>query len=178
MASLNTDSPSFSRAASSEVSRVTPATLKATLSSETMDSEATQVPNPDEDKAGYRAAEAYVRPAPMAVQGSIVSYGFDLRNCTFTLNLSALAPTAEDAPTEMHLPEWHFPTGSTSVEVTGGKWAITMEEHVQMMRWWHAEGDQSITVRGKVRKSGMPVGRSDDEPGYFEQYQRSLCTLM
>jgi hypothetical protein len=177
-ATLNTDSPSYSRGASSEISRVTPATLKQTLSSETMTSEATQVPLDEEDKAGYRAAEAYVRPAPMAVQGTIVNYGFDLRNCTFTLSLTALAPTAEEAPTEFHLPEWHFPSGSTTVEVSGGKWAITMGEHVQMLKWWHAEGDQNIRIVGRVRKSGMPVGSSEEDEGYLEQCQRSACTIM
>ncbi|QDS71373.1 hypothetical protein FKW77_002635 [Venturia effusa] len=180
---LNTDSPSYSRAASSEVSRVTPATLKQTMSSETMDTKAMQKSNDDLEQdrevAGYRAAEAYVRPAPMFVQGNIVNYGFDLRNCTFTLNLSALAPTAENAPTELHLPEWHFPNGNTEVVVSGGKWAITMEEHVQMLKWWHAEGEQTITVKGKVRKSGMPVGAAELEDGYLGQYWQNLtCNVM
>jgi hypothetical protein len=149
------------------------------MSSDTMNTETTQKPNQDQDQniAGYRAAEAYVRPAPMYVQGNIVSYGFDLRNCTFTLNLSALAPTAENAPTELHLPEWHFPNGSTTVEVSGGKWAITMEEHVQLLKWWHAEGEQTITVKGKVRKSGMPVGAAEQEDGYLGQYWQN-CTVM
>ncbi|KAE9981981.1 hypothetical protein BLS_006733 [Venturia inaequalis] len=182
-ANLNTDSPSYSRAASSEVSRVTPATLKQTMSSETMNTEAMQKPSddsePDPEVAGYRAAEAYVRPAPMFVAGNIVNYGFDLRSCTFTLNLSALAPTAEKAPTELHLPEWHFPSGSTEVVVSGGKWAITMEEHVQMLKWWHAEGEQSITIKGKVRKSGMPVGAAEQEDGYLGQYWQNLtCNVM
>jgi hypothetical protein len=151
------------------------------MGSEAMNSETTQKPIQDQDDdpdvAGYRAAEAYVRPAPMNVAGSIVSYGFDLRNCTFMLNLSALAPTAEDAPTVLHLPEWHFPNGSTIVEVSGGKWAITMEEHIQMLTWWHAEGEQTITIKGKVRKSGMPVGAAEQEDGYLGQYWQN-CTVM
>lgn len=149
-----------------------------------MNTKVTQTPGEDPaqdpDVAGYRAAEAYVRPAPMFVQGSITSYGFDLRSCTFILNLTALAPTAEGAPTELHLPEWHFPNGSTSVEVSGGKWAITMGEHVQMLKWWHAEGEQTITVRGKVRKSGLPVGAAEQEDGYLGQYWQNWqnCSIM
>lgn len=44
------------------------------------DPELTSVP-------GLRAAEAYVRPAPIAVSGEIVEYGFDLRQTEFSLKV-------------------------------------------------------------------------------------------
>jgi hypothetical protein len=173
--SLNPDSPSFSR---SEASSVTPSTLKQTLTTEGMNSSRAPTPNKGDDKAGYRAAEAFVRPHPIAVHGDVTSYGFMLSTCTFTLTLSSTSPTEQDAPTEVFLPEWHYPSGSTSVEVSGGKWSISQENELQILRWWHMEGDQTLTVKGVVRKSGQPVGATDEEEGYLEQCQKTTCEVM
>jgi hypothetical protein len=132
----------------------------------------------DEDKAGYRAAEAYIRPTPVTVHGNVVSYGFDLRVCAFSLSLTAPSATSENAPTEIFLPEWHFPNGNTSVEVSGGKWSISLEDELQKLRWWHAEGDQKITVKGVVRKSGVALSNVEEEEGYLEQCQKAACSIM
>lgn len=79
------------------------------------------------------------------------------------------------------LPEFHFPTGQTTVEVSGGKWTITTEESdgtlQQILRWWHAEGDQTLTVKGVVRKQGAPRNMDEDE-GYLQQCQRQACSVM
>jgi hypothetical protein len=179
--SLDTDSPSYSRSSLSESIAVRPDTLKATFSTETMQSSTSTLRGntADNDVAGYRAAEAYIRPAPTAVHGTITSYGFDLRSCKFELKLTAPSPTKENAPTEIFLPEWHFPTGGTSVEVTGGKWEIRVgEDECQRLKWWHAEGGQSIVIKGVVRKSGVPQGSLDEEAGYLEQCQKDSCTVM
>jgi hypothetical protein len=192
--SLDTDSPSFSRASLSDGNAVRPANLKATLSSETMSTSAPSLrktaltaTTANDDRPinvpGYRAAEAYTRPVPTAVHGDIVSYGFDLLRCTFTLKLAAPSPTAESAPTSVFLPEWHFPGsgGATTVEVSGGKWEISVgEDECQRLRWWHAEGEQILTVRGVARKSGKAEeGRGyEEEAGYLEQCQKESCVLM
>lgn len=135
----------------------------------------------DGDVAGLRAAEAFIRPAPVAVHGDISSFVFDLKTCTFKLALTAPSSTAEDAPTTMYLPEFHFPSGQTTVEVSGGKWTITSEETngalQQTLRWWHAEGDQNITVKGAVRKPGSALGTDEDE-GYLAQCQKQNCAVM
>lgn len=141
-----------------------------------MTSTGNKVPKMDFENAGFRAAEAYVRPAPIAVHGDVVSFGFDLRNCVFTLNLSGPTSTKETAPTEIFLPEWHFPNTGTSVEVTGGKWTISIIDEKQTLRWWHAEGEQKITVKGVRQKLGTIAG-ADDEDGYLRQYQR-MCSAM
>lgn len=142
--------------------------------------------DPPPNEPGYRAAEAYIRPYPTATHGTLASFGFDLRNCVFTLSLSAPSPTPEDAPTEVFLPEWHFPQGQTSVEASGGKWTISVDDEgeggVQMMRWWHGEGEQKVVVKGVKRKGGAAVGRGmgeieEGEEGYLEQFQRS-CGVM
>ena len=80
-----------------------------------------------------------------------------------------------------YLPEFHFPSGQTSVEVSGGKWTISSEETngalQQTLRWWHAEGEQSMTVKGVVRKPGSALGTEEDE-GYLQQCQKQTCAVM
>jgi hypothetical protein len=175
-ASLDRDSPSFSRAHSSDTLSVTPSNLKKTVTEDRMSPK-----KMDGDVRGLRAAEAFIRPAPTSVHGDISSYVFDLKNCTFKLALTAPSSTAEDAPTTAYLPEFHFPSGQTSVEVSGGKWTISSEETdgalQQTLRWWHAEGDQTITVKGVVRKPGSSIGTEEDE-GYLAQCQKQNCAVM
>ncbi|KAI5196351.1 hypothetical protein E4T39_07845 [Aureobasidium subglaciale] len=112
---------------------------------------ASKTPSINSDGVGMRAAEAYVRPTQTATHGRVVSHGFDLKNCVFQLTLSAPSATSEDAPTEVFLPEFHFPQGKTEVEVLGGKWKISVDETQgatqQVLRWWHAAGEQKLTVR-------------------------------
>nr|POE96961.1 putative glycosyl hydrolase [Quercus suber] len=123
-------SPSYSESQSESNAPVTPDSLDKTLSVDNMAhaqsrlAQATEVP-------GYRAAEAYVRPTPIATHGTIISFGFDLKNCTFTLALSATGATPHETPTEIFLPDFHFPRGQTSVEVTGGKWTIQVDEVIE-----------------------------------------------
>jgi hypothetical protein len=132
------------------------------------------------DVAGLRAAEAFIRPTPVAVHGDISHYVFDLRNCTFKLSLTAPSSTSENAPTLVFLPKFHFPSGQTQVEVSGGKWTISADEdeenggvRMQVLRWWHAEGEQSLGVRGVVRKV-----RTEEDEGYLAQCQRQNCVVM
>jgi hypothetical protein len=174
-ASLDTNSPSFSRAqASADNLSVTPSTLKKTVTEEPMSSN-----RREGDVAGLRAAEAFIRPTPVAVHGDISSYGFDLKSCTFKLALHAPSSTPEDAPTVIYLPEFHFPT--STVEVTGGTWEISSDDKdgalKQTLRWRHAEGDQTITVKGVVRKQDGALGTEEDE-GYLQQCQKQNCAVM
>lgn len=120
----------------------------------------------DDNKwSNFRAAEAYVRPTPVATHGDIVSYGFDLRNCEFKFALYAPSTTSEDAPTEIFLPEYHFPPEHVIVKVSGGKWTIGMEQkgnvHIQKLKWWHAEGNQTLSVR-------CVTTRQDITPGWLK----------
>lgn len=113
----------------------------------------------------------------------MLKYGFDLRNCTFTMSLEASQPVAEAHPTEIFLPEFHFRLHETNVEVSGGKWTIDVDEvdggTMQVLRWWHAVGKQNITVKGVRRRQGMESGdEEEEEMGYLEQYRQSLCSVM
>lgn len=47
---------------------------------------------------------------------------------------------------------------------------------IQKLRWWHAEGEQSIKVQGVVRQN-MRVGKEEDD-GYLDQCQQSKCAVM
>lgn len=127
--------------------------------------------------SGYRAAEAYVRPSPIATVGNVTSYGFDLRNAVFTLSLTSRSAATEEVPTEVFLPEYHFPRDNVGVEVSSGKWTISVDEieggTMQRLRWMHGAGEQSLKVKGVQRRSGMALGNDEDD-GYLEQCRQSL----
>jgi hypothetical protein len=134
---------------------------------------------------GYRAAEAYVRPAPVAVSGDITHYTFDLKSCTFVLKLRTAREPSQDAPTVLFLPEWHFPRDGSVVEVSSGKWEIGQGEGgIQRLRWWHGKGEQDIKIVGQVRRYNAVDGRDGapgEEPGYYDMINNWLgngCVLM
>lgn len=134
---------------------------------------------------GYRAAEAYVRPAPVAVAGDITHYTFDLKSCTFTLNLRTSMEPGPDTPTELFLPVYHFPRDACVVEVSGGKWEISDgDDGVQRLRWWHGTGEQSIKIVGKVRRYNAGTGKdgaAGEETGYYDMLNNWLangCVVM
>jgi len=140
-----------------------------------------KTPPIDGDTPGFRAAEAFVRPTPICTHGDVIEHGFDLRNCTFTLTLNAPSATSEPAPTEVFLPEYHFPKSHTEIEVTGGKWSFGLDDEYgglqQKLRWWHAGGEQKLTVRGVRRRQGMVIG-AEDEEGYLDQCRQKGCVMM
>jgi len=150
-------------------------------------------------RAEHRALSAHLRPWPRAVHGDLTAHGFALSTATFTCSLTASSATPTDHPTELFLPAWHYPPVSTSVTVSGGKWAIVslgVEGHeeeeeeeqdgqmpVQVLRWWHADGEQKIEVKGLVRAAGVSShGDGEEELGYLEQCRarawNSDCTVM
>lgn len=116
------------------------------------------------------------------MNGSLDSHVFDLQNCTFTMSLTAKTSAAIDTPTEIFLPEFHFPGGRTIVAVSGGKWELDYEEiqsvKLQRLRWWHAEGEQDVKIEGIKRKPGTFANPSEDDVTYLEQCQRGQCPMM
>ncbi|EEP82734.1 conserved hypothetical protein [Uncinocarpus reesii 1704] len=179
--SLDRTSPAFSQSRTDSLStRIEPNNLKQALSTPSISVSPTS--NPELcSHMGYRAAEAYIRPSPVSIHGSLEAYGFDLQNCTFTMSLTSATSTPENAPTIVYLPEFHYPSMHTDVTVSGGKWVIDVEKMgsgiVQHLKWWHAEGDQTIEIRGAKRKAGVVEDTADDE-GYLEQCRREACAVM
>jgi len=179
--SVDETSPSYSQSRSTNSSPVSPRTLKDTLKAPSISSQRSRTPPEIGSTPGYRAAEAYVRPSPIATVGKVTSYGFDLRNATFTLALESKSAATEVVPTEVFLPEFHFPRDNTKVEVSSGKWTISVDDAdgglIQKLRWLHGAGKQNMTVKGIYRKQGMALGNEEEE-GYYEQCKQSRCDLM
>ncbi|KAL8751829.1 MAG: hypothetical protein Q9184_005935 [Pyrenodesmia sp. 2 TL-2023] len=175
-------SPAFSESRLYNNSPVFPRDLKQSLYTPSLTPHRSDTPAELGSNPGYRAAEAYVRPSPIATVGNVSSYGFDLRNCTFTLALECNKAATEDAPTEVFLPEFHFPPDGTAVEVSSGKWTVSVDDAdggmIQRLRWWHDQGKQSVTVKGAKRRQGTSLGDEDEAPGYLEQCRQSGCELM
>jgi len=185
--SVDPSHPSYSESQREGTVPATPGSIQKTLSIDGMSRNGPPSSSADDGPAGFRAAEAYVRAAPVAVHGAIESYGFDLRSCTFHLNLTAPSPTAQDYPTEVFLPAFHFPQSNqrTTVEVSGGKWEIRIVESVegapqQIFRWWHGEGEQHCTIKGLRRKRGQVLEEETVDEGYLEQFLPMVknCSVM
>jgi len=167
-----------------EDGNVTPANLQRTLTTPSISSDPSGKDPSLTNAPGYRAAEAFIRPTPTFVHGRIASYGFDLRKCTFTLEVTASTTAADDTPTIVFLPEFHFPKDISMVDATAGKWEISTDEEdgtaLQKLRWWNMKGKQSLKIEGLVRKHNVPVG-SEEEEGYLEQCRDgygSNCSVM
>ncbi|KAL8735624.1 MAG: hypothetical protein Q9166_000793 [cf. Caloplaca sp. 2 TL-2023] len=174
-------SPAFSESRSNNNSPVSPRNLTQSLSTASMSSlRRWNTPAELSSNPGYRAAEAYVRPSPIATVGNVVSYGFDLRNCTFTLALECKEAATEEAPTEVFLPEYHFPRDNIGVAVSSGRWTIVIDDAgmIQRLRWQHEKGKQSITVNGVKRRQGTSLGQKEEASGYLEQCRQSGCVVM
>lgn len=163
----------------SDTSSINPRNLKSNLQTPSISSRPSEDPPELTSTPGYRAAEAYIRPSPIVTVGTILSTGFNLKTCVFELSLDADKATADDTPTEIFLPEFHFPKDRCVVEVSGGKWSISTDEEsgglFQKMRWWHQPGEQFIKVKGVPSRQIM----GEDEDGYLEQCQQgNNCSLM
>ncbi|KAK6443731.1 hypothetical protein LTR95_000558 [Oleoguttula sp. CCFEE 5521] len=177
---------------SSLTPRVSPDNLKKTLSVESMSASPSSLSGrTPAEKAGFRAAEAFVRPYPIALHGKLDAYGFDLKQSLFTVSLTTSSQVPDDAPSEMFLPAFHFPAQQTHVEVSSGKWEMrTIEVEgetkgedagIQVLKWWYGAGEQKISVRGVKRQRGAGIagGEAEDE-GYLKQYVEmgKQCAVM
>ncbi|KAL8816469.1 MAG: hypothetical protein Q9223_004525 [Gallowayella weberi] len=176
-------SPAFSESRLNNDSPVSPRNLKQTLSTTSMSSlRRSNTPAEIGSNPGYRAAEAYVRPSPIATVGNLLSSGFDLRSCTFTLSLECEDPATEKVATEVFLPEYHFPQNNIDVSVSSGKWIIDVKDAdgaaIQVLRWQHERGKQNLTVKGVKTRQGMSLDQEEEAPGYLEQCRQSGCAVM
>ncbi|KAK3321537.1 glycoside hydrolase family 5 protein [Apodospora peruviana] len=177
----NTESPG--RKESDNDDSVTPANIKRTLTSPSITSDAITREPELTASPGYRAAEAYVRPAPITTAGLIKNYTFDLKGCQFVMTIQAPKMAASEAPTVVFLPDYHFPKDACTVEVSSGKWEISFDEEetalIQRLRWWHGEGEQTLRITGVVKKHN--AGEGAEDAGYYEQCNQGAwgnCTLM
>jgi len=169
----------------SDDNSITPANIKRTLTNPSISSEMTSRQPELTANPGYRAAEAYVRPAPITTAGLIKNYTFDLKKCQFSMTITAKREAGTEAPTVVFLPEFHFPKDACVVEVSSGKWEISSDEDetalLQRLRWWHGEGEQTLIVTGVARKVNGDGVVATEEAGYYEQCNQGgwgNCVLM
>lgn len=174
-------SPMFSQSRSADQSPVSPEKLNFSLRTPSMTSHKSDTPTEISSTPGFRAAEAFVRPSPIATVGNVTLSGFDLRNATFTFSLECKVAATEKVPTEVFLPEFHFPRDSTAIEVSSGKWTVSVDDMdggmIQRLRWVHGAGKQNMTIKGVQRRQGMALGKEEEEEGYLEQCRQSNCTI-
>lgn len=168
---------------------ITPTNLRQTLTSPSISAVPSSSAPEIKNTPGYRAAEAFVRPSPVAVAGSISKYGFDLHKCEFHLEIraaKAVQTSSDGNPTVVFLPEYHFPKDDCVIEVSSGKWEIGSDDSegalVQRFRWWHGEGDQSLKIKGVVRTHNVREDGTgaDGDVGYYQAVQTvvSQCSIM
>ena len=125
---------------------------------------------------GSRAFEAFVRPSPVVVTGTLKSYGFDMRSCTFTLSMKPfIEEPPEDAPTEIFIPEYFFQDCEPEISVSSGRWM--MYRPGQVLRWWHSGlGEQSLKVSSAYKREGCVGTVDDDVEGWY--YWTEKCRIM
>ncbi|EXJ89973.1 hypothetical protein A1O3_03040 [Capronia epimyces CBS 606.96] len=175
---------SYSGTSLSDSTTINPSNLKGALRSPEIRQKPSSAQPEVASNQGLRAAEAFVRPSPIATVGDVVSFGFDLARVTFTFSLVSESATKEEVPTEIFLPEFHFPPGKTQVEVSGGRWRIDVVdidgEPMQLMKWWHGAGEQNMTIKGVKRKPGALDEEEDADTGYLESVRSTVqdCSVM
>ncbi|KAG6104885.1 hypothetical protein E4U14_005418 [Claviceps sp. LM454 group G7] len=154
---------------------ITPGNLQHTLASPSISSNRSAKDPELTNAPGFRGAEAFIRPTPTAVAGNVSYTGFDLRRCVYELKIRASKAAKEIAPTTVFVPEFHFPQDQCEVTVSAGKWELSSDDSegpiLQRLKWWHPEGEQSLTIQGIVRKHNIAEG-SAEESGYLEQCQQ------
>ncbi|KAK9243511.1 glycoside hydrolase superfamily [Lipomyces tetrasporus] len=112
------------------------------------------------DTIGSRAVEAFCRPFPLVTVGVPQEYGFDINNAVFTMEIYAEEEVASKlVPSEIHVPDFHYPNGDLQVEVSSGRWELDRPN--QILRWWHDGGKQTIQIIGirggqRMKKESNP----------------------
>lgn len=93
---------------------------------------------------GSRAEAAIARPFPVAVVGTFLDYGFDMRKFTFTMNIDGDYCIDNEIGTEIVLPEYNYPGHDFTVSISSGKWKF--DSKTRILTWWHDKHKQSIEI--------------------------------
>lgn len=126
--------------------------------------------------AGSRAFEAFVRPSPIVIAGTPISYGFDMRSCTFSLVMKPFREEPpEDAPTEIFIPEYFFQDDEPLIFVSSGRWIVSRPN--QVLHWWHSSiGEQSLKISSRYKREGVVGTVNDDVEGWY--YWNGNCSII
>lgn len=108
-----------------------------------------------EDETMKAKTDIVFRPYPKAVAGKPISYGFDHDSKEFWLNFES-DPKIK-APTEIYLPENHFPTGyELSIEQDDGLWESNWIEEKRILQIFKGDIDKS-TVKIRIYPKKVEV---------------------
>ncbi|KAK9464485.1 glycoside hydrolase superfamily [Lipomyces arxii] len=111
------------------------------------------------DTIGARAVEAFARPTPVKTAGVPQSYSFDITKAVFGMEIYAIDGHATNVPTEIYMPDFHFPDGDVEVQISSGRW--DHDRANQVLRWWHDAGKQTIRIVGIRGQQRMQQNSSD-----------------
>ncbi|KAK9478127.1 glycoside hydrolase superfamily [Lipomyces japonicus] len=98
------------------------------------------------DTVGARAVEAFARAFPLVTVGIPQSYSFDIKTATFKLELYGDGGSDDSLPTEIFVPDFHYPNGDVQIAITSGRWELDRSR--QVLYWWHEPGKQQIEIVG------------------------------
>lgn len=165
-----------------DASSIDKSNLQRALSRDSMSSDRTTLST--SPLVATRASEAFIRPSPVYTAGVIESSGFDLAKATFKMTVKAEKPAEEEWPTEIFIPEIHFPDaeGAVEVKVEGGRWELDRERSV--LRWWNEEGVRKIEVKGREVGTWGLVGEEGGvtgvglAAGVADFYGKWQCAIM
>lgn len=90
---------------------------------------------------GARAADAVIRPYPMAIAGELLRYSFERSSRTFEMVFRHSGTTA---PTQIFVPELHYPHGP-HVSVSDGRYEL--DAAAQRLDWFHDASRAEHTLR-------------------------------
>jgi Glycoside hydrolase family 5 C-terminal domain/Cellulase (glycosyl hydrolase family 5) len=92
---------------------------------------------------GGRALEAVVRPRPLALAGTALRYGFELRTRRFELSLRH--DPSVTAPSELFVPRLHYPQGARFALSAG---RVEYDPDLQLAAWTHppAPGPHTLVI--------------------------------
>ena len=82
---------------------------------------------------------------------------------------------AEDAPTEIFLPDYLFQDCEPVISTSSGRWVVYRQ--AQVLRWWHyGSGEQNITITSGYKREGVVGTANDDIEGWY--YWNANCRIM
>ncbi len=96
----------------------------------------------DENAKSTEANEILIRPYPQSVAGNPISYGFDLEDVRFWLTFSSDASIT--APTEIYIPQKHYPNGyELKINIDKKSYRTVWDENRSILKLFIEEGENS-----------------------------------
>lgn len=148
-------------------------------------------PSPD----GVRAVNAVIRPYVMATKGKVISTGFDMKSCKYSLSimLDFNDPTLSSVPTIIFVPKWHFPRLDYG-DISASNGYVKYNREFEYLEWYQNdltyrsidEHAKSPTFKG-VREAKIVIKNDsgnitdidddDEEPESYFKATEQYCPI-